>query len=191
VRGKLLSGLLFTLLLLIASIPLQGMAFLFGGVELPELLVSNLMLLVTAILFSAIGIYTSSWMKRSIPATILAYVIANSSLILIPLLVWIISIFFPSFIDIIDFSSDDSPLLIIFGLSLLWLLISSNPIFAGIISEVFLLDENVVFFYTTDITKNFTAHLPSPWITFTLLNLFLAWLFYRGAIRRVAQRDKE
>ena len=194
VRGKLLSGLLFTLLLLIASIPLQGMAFLFGGIELPELLISTLMLVVMAITFSSVGIYASTLIKRSTPATVLAYAISNGGIILLPLIYIILdSLFYNAFDYInIDFCDPDKNLIGFFRLvTVLWLLASSNPLLAGALSEALLIEEGVIFIWTTDVTSNLTIYIPSPWIGFVLVNLFIAWLFYRGAVRRVARREKQ
>ena len=191
VRGKLLSGLLFTLLLLIATIPMQGMAFLFGGIELAELLIATLMLIVTATAFSAIGIYASTLMKRSIPATILAYVIANGGLIILPLIFGIISALFPyslNFLDALDSTKNQIGFVIV--ATILWLLVSSNPILAAAFSELLITEENVIFLWTPEINPTLKLYIPSPWIGFVIINLFIAWLFYRGAVRRVARREK-
>ena len=191
VRGKLLSGLLFTLLLLIATIPMQSMAFLFGGIELPELLIATLMLIVTATTFSAIGIYASTLMKRSIPATILSYVIANGGLIILPLIFGIISALFPYAIDSLDIFDPDKNLLgFFFAATFLWILASSNPIIAATLSEVILLDTGEIFFWKLDANPTLTLYIPSPWMGFVIINLFIAWLFYQGAVRRVARREK-
>jgi ABC-type transport system involved in multi-copper enzyme maturation permease subunit len=187
VRGKLLSGLLFTLLLLIATIPMQSMAFLFGGIELPELLIATLMLIVTATTFSAIGVYASTLLKRSIPATVLAYAISNGGLIILPLIFGIVSALFPYAFDSLDFFDPEENLVGFFIFAtILWL-----PIIAAFLSEALLLEEDVIFFWIQDINPTLTIYIPSPWMGFVLINLFIAWLFYRAAIRRVARREKQ
>jgi ABC-2 type transport system permease protein len=192
VRGKLLSGLLFTLLLLIATIPMQSMAFLFGGIELAELLIATLMLIVTATAFSAIGVFASTLMKRSIPATILSYVIANGGLILLPLVTVIVSALFPYAIDSLDIlDPTKNPVGFFFAATFLWILASSNPLIAAVLSEAILIDTGEIFFWTQDVTPTFTIYIPSPWMGFVIINLFIVWLFYRGAIRQVAYRPKQ
>ena len=52
-------------------------------------------------------------------------------------------------------------------------------------------EEGVIFFWTQDINPTLTIYIPSPWLGFVLINLFIAWLFYRAAIRRVARREKQ
>ena len=192
VRGKLLSGLLFTLLLLIASIPMESMAFLFGGIEPSELLIATLMLIVTATTFSAVGIYASTLLKRSVPATILAYVIANGGLIILPLIFGIIAALFPYSFDSLDVFDPDKNIVGFFIFAtLLWILASSNPIIAAALSEAILLDSGNVFFWTQDISPALKVYIPSPWMGFVIINLFIAWLFYRGAVRRVSRREKQ
>ena len=192
VRGKLLSGLLFTLLLLIATIPMQSMAFLFGGIEPSELLIATLMIVVTATTFSAIGIYASTLTKRSIPATILAYAIANGGLIILPLLFGIVSALFPYAFDALDvFDPNKNSVGFFIFATLLWVLAASNPIIAAALSEALLLEEGVIFLWVQDITPTLKIYIPSPWMGFVIINLFIAWLFYRGAIRRVSRREKQ
>ncbi len=195
VRGKLLSGLLFTLLLLIATIPMQSMAFLFGGIEPSELIIATLMIVVTATTFSAIGIYASTLLKRSVPATILAYAIANGGLIILPLLYFIIA-FFVSTADIpVNFLSSYDPTENLVGFfilaTILWILVSSNPVIAAAISDILLTEEGVLFFWGQDINPTLKIYIPSPWMGFVIINLFIAWLFYRGAIRRISRREKQ
>lgn len=191
VRGKLLSGLLFTLLLLLTTIPMQSLAFLFGGIELAELLIATLMIVVTATAFSAIGIYASTLLKRSVPATILAYAIANGGLIILPLIAIIVSALFPYAIDSLDILDPEKNLIgFLIAASLLWILASSNPVIAAALSEAILLDQGNVFFWSTDIDPNTSLYIPSPWMGFVIINLFIAWLFYRGAVRRVSRREK-
>ena len=192
VRGKLLSGLLFTLLLLIATIPMQSMAFLFGGIELPELIIATLMIVVTATVFSAVGIYASTLLKRSVPATILAYAITNGGIIILPLLFAIIGTLFPYAIDSLDaFAPEKNIVGFFIAATMLWILASSNPVIAAAISEALLLEEGVLFFWVQDINPTLKVYIPSPWMGFVVINLFIAWLFYQGAIRRVSRREKQ
>ncbi len=192
VRGKFLSGLLFMLLLLIASMPVQSMAFLFGGIELPEFLISSLMLLVTAITFSAIGIYFSSLLKRSTPATVLAYVVSNSAIFGLPILLFIVGVFFPASIDLFDLDFQEPNLVwTIILIAIGWVFLSSNPVSAAIISEGLLLEDNALFLYKLDLTNKTDIYILSPWIGFVTINLLIAWFFYRKAIKRVARKDKK
>jgi ABC-type transport system involved in multi-copper enzyme maturation permease subunit len=57
ITGKLESSLGYILLLLLAAIPLQSIAFLFGGVTELELVLAFVILIVTAVALGTIGMY--------------------------------------------------------------------------------------------------------------------------------------
>src|SRR5512136_1476050 len=73
ITGKLVSALSYVGLLLVAALPLQSLAFLLGGVAPEEVAIGSLLLLSTAFLYSAAGIFFSSFMRRTLGATILTY----------------------------------------------------------------------------------------------------------------------
>ncbi len=73
VLGKLLSAMSYVLLLLLAAIPLQSIAFFFGGVAETEIVLSFVILAATALLFSTIGIFFSARSRRTLSASVLTY----------------------------------------------------------------------------------------------------------------------
>ena len=62
---------------------------------------------------------------------------------------------------------------------------------AAALSETLLIEEGAIFFWVTDINPTLKIYIPSPWMGFVIINLFIAWLFYRAAIRRVSRREKQ
>lgn len=84
VMGKLISSLLFALLLLVASVPVFSMVFLFGGVELSQVVGVAATLGVTAVVIGAIGLACSVCVRRPTAATVSAYVL-SFLYILVPL----------------------------------------------------------------------------------------------------------
>src|SRR5256885_8668316 len=76
VIGKLVASLLFALLLLVASVPVFSVVFLFGGVELSEVIGVAAVLGATAVVLGALGILCSTVMRRPTGATVVAYIIA-------------------------------------------------------------------------------------------------------------------
>src|SRR6185369_5430589 len=60
VIGKLISALSYVFLLLLAAIPLQSIAFLFGGVTELEVVLSFVILFITALALGSVGIYFSA-----------------------------------------------------------------------------------------------------------------------------------
>ena len=94
VLGKLLSALLYVLLLLLAAIPLQSIAFFFGGVAETEVILSFVILTMTALLFSTIGIYFSVRSRRTLSASVLTYSVATFITFGLPILLGSIMLVF-------------------------------------------------------------------------------------------------
>jgi ABC-type transport system involved in multi-copper enzyme maturation permease subunit len=74
--GKLLASMSFVVLLLLLSVPIFSLVFLFGGIEVDQVLYSFLVTLVAALTLGVIGIAFSTWLRRSLAATVAAYVAA-------------------------------------------------------------------------------------------------------------------
>jgi len=74
--GKLLASMSFVILLLILSIPIFSLVFLFGGIELDQVVYAFLVTLVTALTLGLMGIAFSTWLRRSLVATVVSYVAA-------------------------------------------------------------------------------------------------------------------
>jgi ABC-2 type transport system permease protein len=71
--GKLLASMSFVLLLLLLSVPIFSLVFLFGGVELDQVGAAFLVTAITALTLGIIGIACSSAFRRTLPATVSAY----------------------------------------------------------------------------------------------------------------------
>lgn len=189
VSGKLGSALAFLFLLVLSVLPIQSLAFLLGGVEIGELIVSSLMLAVTAVFFCSLGLFFSSFMQRSITATVSSYGATLFSFLGIAILFFVISLF-EQFLfyggpinDLIQF---------IFG-SVTWLLLSLNPFTAAITSEAILTSEQNLFFtrQATNIFGNYAPpFLPSPWILYVLIYVMLTTVLILLSIRNVNRIDR-
>lgn len=75
VLGKLVSALAFVVILILASIPLTAVVFVFGGVAPEEILRGYAVLLVTALGFGCVGILLSALTRRTQSATVLTYLV--------------------------------------------------------------------------------------------------------------------
>ena len=75
VLGKLLSALSWILLLLLASIPVVALVFTFGGVAPDDVLRAYAILLGTAFVYGAIGLFVSALVKRTQAATVINLVV--------------------------------------------------------------------------------------------------------------------
>lgn len=86
VSGKLLSSLSYVGLLLLASLPLHGIAFMLGGLSFTEFAVSQLMILTAAVAFALWGLYISTMMRSTLSSTVVTYAGTLFMLIGIPFL---------------------------------------------------------------------------------------------------------
>ncbi len=75
VIGKLLSAISYIVFLILISMPIYSLAFLFGGVAMKELLLVILITLVTTVTLAAIGLFCSALFKRTTTAIIISYLI--------------------------------------------------------------------------------------------------------------------
>jgi ABC-2 type transport system permease protein len=73
--GKLIAALWYVLLLIFAAVPLGSVVLLFGGVAPRELLKALLLLLLTALAAGMLGLLCSALARRTLRATIMAYLV--------------------------------------------------------------------------------------------------------------------
>jgi ABC-2 type transport system permease protein len=71
--GKLLASMSFIVLLLLLSVPIFSLVFLFGGIELDQVLYSFLVTLVAALTLGLMGVAFSTLLRRTLAATVAAY----------------------------------------------------------------------------------------------------------------------
>jgi ABC-2 type transport system permease protein len=182
VLGKLGSAFTYLFLLILTALPIESIAFLLGGVGLGEMVVSSLMLVVTAIFFCTLGIFFSSFMKRTLTATISSY-----GVLLLSFLFIIVIFFLITYFDALP--SSTSPVREYMISIFVWFLISTNPFLAAIFSEVLLVEEQSLFFTKNPMFGNSPAYLPSPWIIYVVVYLLLTMLMIFLSIRRVKRPD--
>lgn len=91
--GKLASGLAYILLLIIASIPMQSIAFLLGGISFTDLALTQAVILTCALTYAMLGLYCSTITRGTISATVITLSAVLLSLIGLPLLFILADIF--------------------------------------------------------------------------------------------------
>jgi ABC-type transport system involved in multi-copper enzyme maturation permease subunit len=184
VFGKYLSGLSFILLLLFTAIPLQSPAFLIGGVLPEEIIIGALILVVSAITFTAIGLFFSSLFKRTLVSTVASYALTIFVVFGIP----IFGLFVITIIGMLssgsNFVENISPLIMVIVLIGAWLAMSITPSATIIGSEVFLLEQNSIWLVSIDVPNatNLTLHLPSPWILYLIIYTLLSFFLLLGSV---------
>ena len=181
VLGKLGSAFSYVFLLIFAAVPLQSLAFLIGGVGMPELLISGLMMVVTAFFFCSLGLFFSSFMKRTSVANVAAYIVIVVSTVTIGV----------AFFAMVVLSDSPSRYLSQEVTNLLaWFFISTNPLLAAIMSEVFLVDSQSIFFTNKALFGTPPFPLPLPWIPFTVIYLVTAIVMISLSIQFVKRPDR-
>src|SRR5262245_50264435 len=75
VVGKLLSGLSYLALIVLASFPIACLAFLFGGIDPVDIVRGYVVLVAAGLAIGAIGIWCSAAMARTQTATVAAFIV--------------------------------------------------------------------------------------------------------------------
>lgn len=190
VIGKLEAALGYIVLLLLSGIPLQSLAFLFGGISESEIALSVLILLVTAILLGTVGIYFSAALPRTLVASARAYGVVLGTLFVAPLLV---SIVVNIINDLIFTRQGVLPSPVMEGLFryIDLLLTSVNPVAAGINAQALLVDQGVVGFYSYTLRSDGSIiPMVSPWILFTIIYLSASAVLIALTIRKASQESE-
>lgn len=167
--GKLGSALAYLFLLMFAALPAQSFAFFLGGVGAAEGVVSALMLGVTAVFYCALGLFFSSFSRRILVSTVLAYGSHAFSFIF-----FFFAFFFLSLVS--SMISNATGIAQELYAASLWLLFSLNPLFAAVVSEAMLIEDQALFFTTNNVFGSGSFPLPAPWLIYVLFYAFLSLL---------------
>lgn len=185
VIGKLESALSYVLLLLLAAIPLQSIAFLFGGVTELEIILSFVILTVTGVALGTIGIYFSAAASRTLAASVRTYTSTLVATFALPLVLTIV-------LDILTGGIRTlSPVVEAVLTYLDDILVSLNPIATALNTQSLLINQQEVGFWAHTLASNgSTIPRVSPWISFTIIYLVVGAILVVLAIRRM-QRVEE
>ncbi len=176
VWGKLGSVFIFLLLLIAASLPIQSLAFLFGGVAPGEVIIAALGLTVTALAFGTLGLFISSLVRRTILAIVVTYTLGIPFIYGMPFMIFYIASITFSVVTVFD---DPSLPIIFFAVYGLGFLASINPFSSAIMTGIAAENGRGYFFFSETIGP-VTLWLVSPWliyvIFYSLLTIILFWL---------------
>lgn len=186
VLGKLFSALSYVFLLLIAAVPLQSIAFLFGGVSEIEVVLSFVILAVTAVTLGAMGLYFSASQARTLSANITTYAVTIFITIGLPMAIFILLALIASFLSANQTNiAADVQVVLLYGLLAL---AATNPLMAAFLTQYWLLNkQSATFFYETVTSTTGIVQVPliSPWILFSALYLLIALVLVIRTVRRV------
>jgi len=190
VAGKLNSSILFLFMMLLIGFPLQSIAYYLGGVTIEEVLVSFLMLGISAIIFCTIGIIISSLVKTTLAATVVSYIITVLVLFGAPFLLLLVAMVG----NVIPSSLNPTPfqeiLLQVIGFVIGYIIIAINPLSAAVASEIMLIEQQQLFYTTLDMSYGWKFPVISPWISYTIFAILVSLALIRLAIYMVRQVEK-
>jgi hypothetical protein len=180
VTGKLLAAIAFALLLIMASLPIAGLALLFGGITGQEVFIGVVGLLITAIAYAAIGIFWSTVMRSTLGATVMAQGTVLVILLLVPFLYFVISLLIGAF------DGPPSPLYIYIMGTFLCL----HPFIALGMTVGALESGNgpLLWQLSSSIGDLF---VPSPWLVYTVLMMVVTIVCLGLALRRIQPAEDD
>ena len=189
VLGKLTSALTYMLLLILAAVPLESMAFMLGGVVVEELGLALAILLVTTFFFAAVGLFFSSLVRTTLVSTVLTYATALLLTVGLPVL---LLIFAAALIDPLMYGYGSSTPSWVMQAVLMYLgvfLASLSPISTAVLTEIFL-EENAVLYLWQDLDSTHRVPIPSAWIVYTVIYVGLALVLLLLAVLRVKRQAR-
>ncbi len=190
VLGKLWAALLFNLLLIMSAIPVASLSFLFGGVTFEEIFIAGVVLIVTAIAFSSIGLFFSSLMRRTSQATAVSTVVTLALVIGVPIVMFIIQGLLSTMVYMNSQNGTPSVDAEITRNVMLWLMISISPSSAGVATLTNLVDSHSALTMTFSLTTGGPLVMPSPWISYSIFYLLFSIGLILLSIRVVKRVDK-
>jgi ABC-type transport system involved in multi-copper enzyme maturation permease subunit len=188
VAGKLASALIYVILLILAAVPLESLAFVLGGVVVEQLALALVILLVTALAFAAIGLFSSSLVRTTRASTGLAYATTVLTTVGLPVLLSIsAALMGPS---VYGFGTSTPSWVVQAILAyLLYLTAGLSPITAAVFTQIALEEENAIWFFWMDVDPTHRIPIPSAWIVYTLIYLALALLLLLLTVLRVRRQE--
>ena len=190
VVGKMQSALGYIVLLLLSAIPMQSIAFLFGGVSEAELILALVVLLVSALALGAFGMFFSSITERTLAATIRSYTVAIAITVGLPLVALIL--FQNAYGNVVNSFTNrftDNPVVEATTIYLDMIATGLNPIMATLRSQQMLIDHQQLVTMRVTLASNGTS-IPvlSPWVLLTLVYLSVTALLVLVSIRRMERQ---
>ncbi|MGB7337464.1 MAG: hypothetical protein WBC91_01120 [Phototrophicaceae bacterium] len=186
--GKMESALGYIVLLLMSAIPLQSIAFLFGGVSQTEVYVTFILLMSTALLLGALGMFFSALVDKTMSSTVRVY--TTSIIIVFGLPIVSILVFQGAFVSAVNQvgSVNLDPAretLMIYG-DMVWS--SLNPITSAYYTQQMITAHQEIFLLDVELQNNTFIPVIAPWIITTVVYIGGTALLLLMAIRRMRRR---
>lgn len=179
--GKLQSALSYIFLLLLAAIPLQSIAFLFGGVTEVEVAIAFIILMVMAIAFGTVGLYFSTTVERTVTASVRAYALAG----IMTAGIWFGLSIIARFLTELFAGANATITAQGFIIYLQAIADGFNPIMAALRSQELLVNQQGIFFYEVILRDSSVLPVIAPWLIFTTIYMLLSSVMVVLAVRRM------
>jgi ABC-type transport system involved in multi-copper enzyme maturation permease subunit len=191
IMGKLAFAVMYLLLLILAAVPLEGLAFVLGGVAIEELVLALVILVVTALAFSAIGLFFSAFSRTTRGATGLAYGTTVMATVVLPILLAIVATVGEAVVvfggDGPEYSWGVQAVLIY----LLYLGAGLSPVATAVVTRTLLVEQETIWLYWMEVDAGHRIPIPSPWIVYTVIYIGLTVVLLALAARRVSMTNDE
>jgi ABC-2 type transport system permease protein len=188
--GKLESALNYIFLLLLATIPLQSISFLFGGVGQIELALVMVILVVTALTLGAIGIFFSTMAETTLAANTRAYTVAAIVAIGAPI---VLGVFVDSFNNAVGGTAGIAKGNLFLEAAFIYigaLIVSLNPVLTAFSTQQLLLKKQEIGIWMATLSDGSKIPVLSPWISLVVIYLIVTAVMTFMAIRRMQQMDE-
>lgn len=186
VRAKLASAFGFTLLLLFATLPLFSLAFMLGGIEPRELVITLCVVFAAALTYTSLALYISARARTTMGATLATYAVVLGIVVGIPLAVLIGS----STISLIIAPTLSGSIIANLFDAMLTLAISLSPVSAIVASQRFLSATGELWTFTLGFAGSASLTLPSPFLILTGVYLAASVALYALTVRHVARAEQ-
>jgi ABC-type transport system involved in multi-copper enzyme maturation permease subunit len=188
--GKMSAALGYMFLLILAAIPLQSVAFLFGGVSQTEIFLAVVGLLATALLLGALGLFFSAMTERTLTATVRVYTLALALVFGLPFLSTILfnGAYGYSIVGV-GIINNNAPLearsiyadMLVSGL---------NPIITALYTQQILVDHQSATLFNVRLASNGDSiTLLAPWVILVVAYIATAGLLLLGAIWQMRRNN--
>ncbi len=182
VFGKLGSACLFLLLVVFTALPIEALAFLLGGVGIEEMLISSAMLVTNILFFCTLGLFCSSFTKRTLTANVTSYALILISVLALGMTYFVLIVLMSRASNTYAPAVQDMLLVIMMSLT------STNSFAAAVASETLLIANQTVFF--GQMPGSSQIYIISPWVLHVALYLTLTAIMLALSISFVKRPDR-
>ncbi|MGH2538367.1 MAG: ABC transporter permease [Candidatus Promineifilaceae bacterium] len=181
VAGKLFSALAYVLLLVFVSLPVQGLAFFFGGISLVEIVIAQLLIVMSALAFALMGLFFSTRFRSTLASSVATFAAALTLTIGTPVMAAIAGSMLAAFMALrLGTSWWEQALAAYAGIAAA----ATNLPATLIMSDVFLREGDSIF-GTFQMFNSHRLFMPSPWYLFLLIYGLASLILFKAVVRRV------